>query len=1495
MSEIFAEATVTLNPDLTGFATKLQAQLKEVIGGIETGSRPPKIRVAPALTKNFIGELRRLANTAIEQAQAGVKPLRVSVALGPLPTGQLREIQQASRVLGRGAFGGVVETTRELTSANEQFIPTQQRVNALFAQGAADLTAFTRVEDAAGKARRRRQGAGSTQTGQGAAKSIAEARAATNLLNRATTELTASENASLTTEQRLSLLRSAQRGFVLAEAEALGKLSTATDRATRTELQRIATTSGAQAANLANELERQASAQAALQAQARASAAALRANSNEAGRVARTQAQLRRGALATSLSFLGIRGATLAASASFLAGAAAIAVFAKALDSATRFTDQLNVFRATTSATRTEVEAVAQAARALGADLSLPGVTAGDAAEAMTELAKAGLDVQNSIAGARGVLQLATAAAIENAQAVELVANALNAFQLQGEDAVRVADTFANAANAAQGSIVDIGIAFQQSAAAGRQVGLSFEDTTEFLTVLARAGLRGSDAGTSLRTALIRLINPSKEAAAQLKSLGVQIRDAAGNVRPDVFIQITEATRNLTKAERDRVIALVGGQDAFRAISILGRQSIEDFIRLRRELREQGTAGELAAARMQGLRGALEGLGNSLSTIGVRIGQSVTPSLQGVVEGVSGVTVALASSDTAAGAFGGSVEFLQASLTGLGATLRVLATAFGPVIGGAAGLANAVGVANILAAVAAYKLIPALLGRITAAYAAASLSAGRFAAVNARAASIFGVSRLRVAVTQLTRSFNLWGIAIGLVAAGLFFLITRETSLERVTRKLAESTDAVVDAQQRLNAAREQSSTAGLSISAARLGVVTAQDAAAAAQAKVSAAPAGTFARTRAELELAVALDNVKIAQRDLNKAVQEANDSREVTLNAIKQERQARRDQIANLRDLADAERRSQPPAINRLTLSQGPLTPGRRAELEQRREVEAAKGFREEIQKRIQALREEGSIESLNQAKRLQLLKQVSTALGTIPSNKVIALTLNATGLNDALRRVVAQLAGVGREGQVAFLRAFATGASPQVAAAINALIRDITSQSSGPAREGGHKTGFEFGQGMASGITDAGAAIGAAVGSVIARAQGRLQGLQRQGTRLEIAGASPEARLANVRAQEAEANRVLAELERNGAAEDSINKQLQVINGIVQQRRGIEAEIAANQKDSADKAKDAADAADEANLSRLERVRTRAQERITDAQATETLADDLRQNIIFRNLIRKQINRIRDLIKDRKEQADAIRALQAIERDVNREIKDLQKQRRDQIAERIAESIQLDIEFGQITENARLEINARRREIQRLRKLQADTKKGTIEYRRLRNLIAEQQRAIEELTAQQKDKNNAANEMGFAFLQAQSGFVANLLGNLIPGGATGGLVGGQGGNFGGNIGAFGPTTVGGGGGTVSGGGGGGLISGPFIPGQHGGPSEPSPVGGRVGVDLAKATGAKTAAGGPTRGGQATELHLLREIIHILRDIRRGSTHPEARNRRARDANVMEISEHK
>ena len=346
----------------------------------------------------------------------------------------------------------------------------------------------------------------------------------------------------------------------------------------------------------------------------------------------RARTDVKRAAQSQLLTFAGLRGAALSAESAFLFAAAGTIAFVKAVQSAAALQTELNTFQATAGATADQMKRVSETALQLGRDVTLPGVNAQDAAEALTELSKAGLSVEGSIDGARGVLQLATAASIDNAEATELAASALNAFGLAGAEATHVADVLANAANDSQGSIVDIGIALRQSAAVGRQAGLTFEQVSAALTIFARNGLVGSDAGTSFRTALIRLINPTTKAQEQIDKLGLHLRTATGAINLGVFDEFTRATKDLTAAQRDQALAIIFGQDAIRGAAILARTGSVAFDQQVNSLNKSGTAAELAAARTKGLAGSMENLKNQLTDVGLGLGAALSPAIQGVAD-----------------------------------------------------------------------------------------------------------------------------------------------------------------------------------------------------------------------------------------------------------------------------------------------------------------------------------------------------------------------------------------------------------------------------------------------------------------------------------------------------------------------------------------------------------------------------------------------------------------------------------------------------------------------------------------------------------------------------------------------------------------------------------------------------------------------------------------------------------------------------------------------
>ncbi len=217
-------------------------------------------------------------------------------------------------------------------------------------------------------------------------------------------------------------------------------------------------------------------------------------------------------------------------------------------------------------------------------------------------------------------MQLATSAQIDNIQATNLVAGALNSFSLSGRDAVKVADLLTGAAKESQGEITDMGTALAQAAAVSNQFGVSIEDTVTLLTVLAQAGIAGGRAGTSLRVAFLRLVNPPADAAKALKELNVQIRDADGNLRPQIFTDIQKALQGYTKAQQDATLATIFGADAIRTAGIVGAKGADAFNETRDAITQVGLAQENAAARTQGFQGDVENLSNQVSGLGLTLG-----------------------------------------------------------------------------------------------------------------------------------------------------------------------------------------------------------------------------------------------------------------------------------------------------------------------------------------------------------------------------------------------------------------------------------------------------------------------------------------------------------------------------------------------------------------------------------------------------------------------------------------------------------------------------------------------------------------------------------------------------------------------------------------------------------------------------------------------------------------------------------------------------------
>lgn len=298
----------------------------------------------------------------------------------------------------------------------------------------------------------------------------------------------------------------------------------------------------------------------------------------------------------------------------------------QAVTVAASFEQSQNIFQAVTRATSGQMAQMSKLARELGADMTLPATSAVDAAQAMTQLGKAGLSVENTMGAARGTLQLAAAAGVEAGQAADIAAGALNSFRLSGDQASRVADLLAGASVAAQGEITDMAIALQQASAAAALNGQSIDDTVTAIAALASAGIRGSDAGTSLRVMLGRLQPQTKEAAAMIKHLGLQATDARGQFLPlrDVIAKYSAALKNATPAQRQNILRTIFGEDAQRAAGIL-LLNAEAFDKVGEAVTRQGQAATIAGAKNKGLAGALDAMRSAFETAAE---SAITPFIQ---------------------------------------------------------------------------------------------------------------------------------------------------------------------------------------------------------------------------------------------------------------------------------------------------------------------------------------------------------------------------------------------------------------------------------------------------------------------------------------------------------------------------------------------------------------------------------------------------------------------------------------------------------------------------------------------------------------------------------------------------------------------------------------------------------------------------------------------------------------------------------------------------
>ena len=319
------------------------------------------------------------------------------------------------------------------------------------------------------------------------------------------------------------------------------------------------------------------------------------------------------------------------------------AAFKVIVDKTVEFEGNLNSLQAVTNATGAEMEAVSAKATQLGNDITLPGTSASTAAAAMLELAKGGLTVQQAMDAAKGTLTLAAAAQVDGAKAAQIQSDALNIFGLEASEAGRVADILANSANASAVEITDVAESMKYVGPVAKAAGVSIEDTATAVALLGNNGIRGSEAGTSLRGMIASLVAPSAPAAKALNTLGVEAFDSSGKFVgfESVIDQLRVSQGRLTEEQFQGAVATAFGRETMAGVLALVNQAPGSYDKMRDSVTRVGGAQDVAAAKMKGLGGAIEAFKGQAETTAIQVGTALAPALEQVVRSGTGVLGAL--------------------------------------------------------------------------------------------------------------------------------------------------------------------------------------------------------------------------------------------------------------------------------------------------------------------------------------------------------------------------------------------------------------------------------------------------------------------------------------------------------------------------------------------------------------------------------------------------------------------------------------------------------------------------------------------------------------------------------------------------------------------------------------------------------------------------------------------------------------------------------------
>ena len=307
-----------------------------------------------------------------------------------------------------------------------------------------------------------------------------------------------------------------------------------------------------------------------------------------------------------------------------------------AVKTAADFESSMSKVSAVSGATGADLDALSAKAREMGSKTKF---FASEAAEAMNYMAMAGWKTEDMLSGIEGVMNLAAASGEDLAATSDIVTDALTAFGLTAKDSGHFADVLAAASSNANTNVSMMGETFKYCAPIAGSLGFSVEDTAEAIGLMANAGIKSTQAGTSLRTVMTSLSGDVKICGSAIGEVTVATANADGSMRDlsDILADCRAAFAGLTESEKASAAESLVGKNAMSGFLALMDAGEGDINKLSGAINDcDGAAQKMADTMNDNLEGQFTILKSALEELAISFGQLLIPALKDVVQWLQG-------------------------------------------------------------------------------------------------------------------------------------------------------------------------------------------------------------------------------------------------------------------------------------------------------------------------------------------------------------------------------------------------------------------------------------------------------------------------------------------------------------------------------------------------------------------------------------------------------------------------------------------------------------------------------------------------------------------------------------------------------------------------------------------------------------------------------------------------------------------------------------------